>query len=429
MIVCRKRPGHIRPCKLKGSVTRAATRHCRLCLGQRDLHDRRRLQSADLRRGIGQKNLGTGLQHPAQLERCRNRRLHAPSGEPAQYGRTQRKTGTNAGKASPEFPKSHLFDDQRQQILRQKTGPQGHFPVLFLRRQNRRAGAERRREKHLAENHGRRGQASSTEKPFFPKGYTVGYLEQEPLVDVDQNRTGGRGGRRSGNRGPAQGIRGSTSSLPNPWSDDEMDKLIQRQGEVQEKLDALDAWDLDARLEMAMDALRCPPGDTPVNVLSGGERRRVALCRLLLQESRTFCCWTNPPTTWMPKAWPGWNSTCSSMPARSLPSPTTAIFWTMWPAGFWNWTGATAFPGRATTLPGWSRSRNACAKEKNPKAPAKKPWQRELEWIRMSPKGAPCQEPGAHQRLRKAAGPGERKPAKGSGTLHSPRSAPGRRGH
>ena len=67
-------------------------------------------------------------------------------------------------------------------------------------------------------------------------------------------------------------------------SDDEMNKLIERQGEVQEKLDHLDAWDLDSRLEMAMDALRCPPGDTLVKVLSGGEKRRVALCRLLLQK-------------------------------------------------------------------------------------------------------------------------------------------------
>jgi len=63
-----------------------------------------------------------------------------------------------------------------------------------------------------------------------------------------------------------------------------MDRLIARQAEVQDKLDAADAWDLDARLEMAMDALRCPEGDTPVHTLSGGERRRVALCRLLLQK-------------------------------------------------------------------------------------------------------------------------------------------------
>ncbi|MCP6658009.1 ATP-binding cassette domain-containing protein, partial [Klebsiella pneumoniae] len=73
-----------------------------------------------------------------------------------------------------------------------------------------------------------------------------------------------------------------TAAFADPDAD--MDKLLERQAEVQEKLDHLDAWDLDSRLEMAMDALRCPPGDTPVNVLSGGEKRRVALCRLLLQK-------------------------------------------------------------------------------------------------------------------------------------------------
>src|SRR3989339_2154679 len=66
-------------------------------------------------------------------------------------------------------------------------------------------------------------------------------------------------------------------------SADDMNKLIERQGEVQEKIDALGAWDLDSRLEMAMDALRCPEGNMPIKVLSGGEKRRVALCRLLLQ--------------------------------------------------------------------------------------------------------------------------------------------------
>ena len=68
-----------------------------------------------------------------------------------------------------------------------------------------------------------------------------------------------------------------------PMEPEEMDKLIERQGQVQELMDAKGAWDLDSKLEMAMDALRCPPGDTPVSVISGGEKRRVALCRLLLQ--------------------------------------------------------------------------------------------------------------------------------------------------
>src|SRR5947207_8978681 len=67
-------------------------------------------------------------------------------------------------------------------------------------------------------------------------------------------------------------------------SDDEMSDLLEKQGKVQEKLDATQAWDLDSRLEMAMDALRCPPPETSISVLSGGEKRRVALCRLLLQK-------------------------------------------------------------------------------------------------------------------------------------------------
>jgi ATP-binding cassette ChvD family protein len=119
---------------------------------------------------------------------------------------------------------------------------------------------------------------------IFSPGYTVGFLEQEPLLDDTKTV-----------RAIIEEAVQETVDLLNeynrinerfaePMSDEEMDRLIARQGEVQEKLDALDAWDLDSRLEMAMDALRCPEGDTPVKVLSGGERRRVALCRLLLQK-------------------------------------------------------------------------------------------------------------------------------------------------
>jgi energy-dependent translational throttle protein EttA len=115
-------------------------------------------------------------------------------------------------------------------------------------------------------------------------GYTVGYLEQEPLID--DSRTV---------REVVQEAVQETVNLLKEFeeinakfaeqmSDGEMNALLERQGEVQEKLDHKDAWDLDARLEMAMDALRCPPPDTQVKVLSGGERRRVALCRLLLQK-------------------------------------------------------------------------------------------------------------------------------------------------
>jgi len=115
-------------------------------------------------------------------------------------------------------------------------------------------------------------------------GFTIGFLEQEPLA---------------GETGTVweivkQGAQEQVDLLAEfneinakfaePLDDDAMNKLIERQGEVQEKLDALDAWDIESRLGMAMDALRCPAGDIPVNVISGGERRRVALCRLLLQK-------------------------------------------------------------------------------------------------------------------------------------------------
>ncbi|WP_300670081.1 energy-dependent translational throttle protein EttA [Desulfoluna sp.] len=115
-------------------------------------------------------------------------------------------------------------------------------------------------------------------------GFTIGYLEQEPLLDED----------RTVMEVVKEGVQDVVDLIKEydeinekfaePMDDDAMDKLINRQGVVQDKMDHLEAWDLDARLEMAMDALRCPPSDAKVSVLSGGEKRRVAMCRLLLQK-------------------------------------------------------------------------------------------------------------------------------------------------
>jgi ATP-binding cassette ChvD family protein len=115
-------------------------------------------------------------------------------------------------------------------------------------------------------------------------GYTVGMLEQEPKLDETKTV------RQTVEEGVKELVdlhaeyNRINEKFSEPMSDDEMNALIERQGKVQEKLDHLDAWDLDSRLEMAMDALRCPPGDTMVKILSGGEKRRVALCRLLLRK-------------------------------------------------------------------------------------------------------------------------------------------------
>ena len=118
----------------------------------------------------------------------------------------------------------------------------------------------------------------------FAPGYSVGYLPQEP--QLDDNLTV--------KDVVSQGVQEVVDILKEyeevnmkfaePMSDDEMNKLIERQGELTELIDQHDAWELDNKLERAMDALRCPEGDTPVKNLSGGERRRVALCRLLLSE-------------------------------------------------------------------------------------------------------------------------------------------------
>ena len=120
-------------------------------------------------------------------------------------------------------------------------------------------------------------------KTVLAPGYTIGYLEQEPLVNEMRTvrEVVEEGAQELVNL--VKEFEEINAKFAEPMEPEEMDKLIERQGQVQELMDAKGAWDLDSKLEMAMDALRCPPGDTPVSVISGGEKRRVALCRLLLQ--------------------------------------------------------------------------------------------------------------------------------------------------
>lgn len=116
------------------------------------------------------------------------------------------------------------------------------------------------------------------------KGVRVGYLEQEPQLDptktVEENITDGLGGVKD----LLDRFNEVSAKFAEPMDDDEMNATIAEQAELQEKIDAVDGWDLDRTIEIAMDALRCPPADSSVENLSGGERRRVALCRLLLQK-------------------------------------------------------------------------------------------------------------------------------------------------
>ena len=223
-------------------------------------------------------------------------------------------------------------------------------------------------------------------RTILSEGYTIGYLEQEPLVDVDKTVR----------EVVAEGVQETADLLKEfeeinmkfaePMSDDEMNQLIERQGEVQEKLDALNAWDLDARLEMAMDALRCPPEDTPVSVLSGGEKRRVALCRLLLKKPDILLL--DEPTNHMDAESVAW------MEHHLQKYPGTVIAVTHDRYFLDNAAGWILELDRGVGIPwkgnysSWLEQKQERLRRENKSESARqKTLERELQWIRMSPKG------------------------------------------
>ncbi|WP_373499542.1 energy-dependent translational throttle protein EttA [Desulfococcus sp.] len=217
-------------------------------------------------------------------------------------------------------------------------------------------------------------------------GYTVGFLEQEPLVNVEKTVRGA----------VEEGVQETVDLLnefnrineqfAEPMSDDEMDRLIHRQGEVQDKLDALDAWDLDARLEMAMDALRCPPGDTPVNVLSGGERRRVALCRLLLQKPDILLL--DEPTNHLDAESVAWLEHHLHDYAGTVIAVTHDRYFLDNVAGWiLELDRGYGIPWKGNYSSWLEQKHRRLAREEKHESQRTKTLEREMEWIRMSPKG------------------------------------------
>ncbi len=185
---------------------------------------------------------------------------------------------------------------------------------------------------------------------FLTPGFTVGMLLQEPPLDESKTVLENV---QDGAREIMDKLR-RFNEVAELMATDYSDALMEEMGKLQEDLDHANAWDLDTQLEQAMDALGCPPGDWPVTNLSGGEKRRVALCKLLL-ERPTCCSSTSPPTTWTPSPCSGWSSTSPSTPAPSSPSPTTGTSSTTWPSGSWSSTAAARSPTRATTPRTWTR--------------------------------------------------------------------------
>lgn len=217
-------------------------------------------------------------------------------------------------------------------------------------------------------------------------GHTIGFLEQEPKLD--ENKTV----RDIVEEGVQETVNlvneynRINEKFAEPMSDDEMDKLIKRQGEVQEKLDAIDAWDLDSRLEMAMDALRCPSGDTPVKVLSGGEKRRVALCRLLLQNPDILLL--DEPTNHLDAESVAWLEHHLKNYAGTIIAVTHDRYFLDNVAGWiLELDKGQGIPWKGNYSSWLEQKQARLAQEEKTMSERRKTLQRELEWIRMSPKG------------------------------------------
>jgi ATP-binding cassette ChvD family protein len=168
--------------------------------------------------------------------------------------------------------------------------------------------------------------------------------------------------------------------------DAEMEKLIEQQGHVQEKLDALDAWDLDARLEMAMDALRCPPGDRSVKVLSGGEKRRVALCRLLLQKPDILLL--DEPTNHLDAESVAWLEHHLKMYPGTVIAVTHDRYFLDNVAGWiLELDRGRGIPWKGNYSSWLEQKQERLRRDEKSETARQKTLERELEWIRMSPKG------------------------------------------
>jgi len=216
-------------------------------------------------------------------------------------------------------------------------------------------------------------------------GYTVGYLEQEPRLDETKTVR----------EIVEQGVQETVDLLKEfdeinlkfgeEMSDEEMAKLLERQGEVQEKLDASDAWDLDSRLEMAMDALRCPPPETPVKVLSGGEKRRVALCRLLLQKPDILLL--DEPTNHLDAESVAWLEQHLQKYAGTVIAVTHDRYFLDNVAGWiLELDRGQGIPWKGNYSSWLEQKQERLRQEEKQESERQKTLERELEWIRMAPK-------------------------------------------
>jgi ATP-binding cassette ChvD family protein len=215
-------------------------------------------------------------------------------------------------------------------------------------------------------------------------GYTVGYLEQEPRLDESKTV------RQIVEEGCQETVDllAEFNSITDKFSEPDADfeKLCDRQAVLQEKLDHMDAWDLDSRLELAMDALRCPDGDMSVKVLSGGEKRRVALCRLLLQKPDILLL--DEPTNHLDAETVAWlEKHLQSYPGTVIAVTHDRYFLDNVAGWILELDRGEGIPWKGNYSSWLEQKQDRLATEEKQESERRKTLKRELEWIRMSPKG------------------------------------------
>jgi sulfate-transporting ATPase len=216
-------------------------------------------------------------------------------------------------------------------------------------------------------------------------GYTVGYLPQEPVLDASKNVRGNVEEGVAPVRALLTRFDEINAKFAEDLSPDEMDKVLAEQSRVQDKIEAAGAWDLDSKLEHAMDALRLPPPDTAVTTLSGGERRRVALCRLLLQSPDLLLL--DEPTNHLDAESVAWLERFLQEYQGSVVAVTHDRYFLDNVAGWILELDRTrAFPWEGNYT-GWlEQKRQRLAVEEKQETKRQRTLQHELEWIRMSPR-------------------------------------------